>query len=233
MTRRHEAVFFDAQGTLLQAHPSVVDLYWNACRLCNHDVDPAAIGAALKELWSEQKRDAEGQAVCDTSDEVTRQWWDNFNTRLFHRLGMRRGRQLFVSALWDIFGRPENWRTFPEVDEVLAELQRRGYRLGVVSNWDSRLLPICDHLRITDRVEFVIASASVGVEKPDPRIFQIALSRAGVSPDRAIHVGDDFEADFVGARRAGIEAVLLDRDGSHPPERGGIASLRELLDMLQ
>lgn len=231
--RRYEAVFLDAQGTLLQAHPSVADLYLDACRRCGHDAAPAEMVAALREIWREYKRSTEGQKQYDTSEEITRQWWDDFNSRIFRRLGMQNGQGQFLSTLWEVFGHPGNWRTFPEVDEVLAELRRRGYRLGVVSNWDSRLLPICDHLGLTEQMEFVIASALVGVEKPDRRIFQMALSRIGISSDRAIHVGDDFEADVEGARGAGITAVLLDRDGTHPPERGGIPSLRGLLDILK
>ncbi len=229
---RYDAVFLDAQGTLLQAHPSVTAIYREACRLCGHRATRGEIGATLAALWREYRSATEGQKRYDTSDEITRQWWTDFNSRLFQRLGMREGQEQFVAALWDLFGRAENWRTFPEVEEVLVELRRRGYRLGIVSNWDSRLLPICEGLGLIGHVEFVLASAIVGVEKPDSRIFQQALSRMGVPAQRAVHVGDDYEADVEGARGAGIDAVLLDRDGRHPTERGAIPTLRDLLQIL-
>ncbi len=230
--RRYDALFLDAQGTLLQAHPSVAALYGEACRRCGKRAGPREMTRTIADLWTDHRRTTRGRQRYDTSDEITRQWWTDFNTRLFHRLGMEGEPGPFVAILWDIFGRPENWRTFPEVEEVVEELRRRGYRLGVVSNWDPRLLPICDGLGLTAKMDFLLASSLAGVEKPDPRIFHLALSRAGVSPDRAIHVGDDYEADLQGARGAGIDALLLDREGNHAGEPNRIHTLRELLEIL-
>src|SRR6185369_11929590 len=86
-----------------------------------------------------------------------------------------------------------------------------GITIGVVSNWDTRLKSICDGLGLTPLVDFIIISAEVGVRKPDPRIFQMALDKAGVRPEEAIHVGDLPEEDAEGARRAGVRPVLIDR----------------------
>lgn len=230
--RRYHVVFLDAQGTLLHSQPSVTALYADACQQCGKIVGQPEVAGTLRELWLEYKRSTQGQKLYDTSDEMTKKWWVDFNTRVFHRLGMEKGLEQFVGILWDIFGRPEIWRTFPEVEEVLVELRRRNYRLGVVSNWDSRLLSICEHLGITAHLDFVVASAAVGVEKPDQRIFQIALSRAGTPPDRAIHVGDDYEADVLGAQGSGIDAVHLVRDGNPPSAGIAIRNLRELLKIL-
>ncbi len=228
----YQAVFLDAQGTILQAHPSTIDIYAHACRECDRSFRRDEIAKAIGELWEEHKHATDGQKRYDTSDAVTKQWWFDFNARLFRRLGLSEGLERFVEILWDLFGRPENWRPYPEVNEVLAELRLRGYRLGVVSNWDSRLLPICDGIGISHQVDFVLASAMVGVEKPDPRIFQVALDRAGVSSDRAIHVGDDYEADIQGAGGAGIRAVHLVRDGGGRANGSSIRTLTELLQIL-
>lgn len=230
--RRYRAVFLDAQGTLIRPYPSTVDLYREALRGSGAEVDPARIAQAVSELWTEHKRATAGQSRFDTSDEATRRWWDEFNTRLFRRLIGDGNPAPFVAASWEIFGRPEKWRTFQEVDQVVEELRRRGYRLGVVSNWDSRLLPICQSLGLARRMDFLLASALAGVEKPDPRIFRLALATAGVSPGEAIHVGDDYEADVLGARAAGIEALLLDRGGQHEGKPERIGSLTELLEKL-
>ena len=229
---RYDAVFLDAQGTLIQPHPPTSVLYAEACRRCGQEIDPSRIARSIADLWMEHKRATDGRLRFDTSDEISRQWWTDFNTRLFHRLGMGGEPEPFVATLWELFGRPENWRTFPEVEMVTGELRRRGYRLGMVSNWDSRLLSICDSLGLTSRLDFVLASALVGAEKPDPRIFEMALARAGVAPERAIHVGDDYEADVLGAQHVGISALLLDRDGVHDGKPNRIRSLQELLDSL-
>ena len=93
-------------------------------------------------------------------------------------------------------------------------------------------MEICDTLRLSSLIEFVVASAAVGMEKPDKRIFEIALSMAGVGADRAVHVGDDYTADVIGAKYAGLEAIFLDRDGRHP-ENGHIPTIHSLSELLE
>ncbi len=233
--RRYAVVFLDAQGTLLRAKPSLVGIYGQVFRRFGRDVTEGEITGVVADIWAEYRAALDPERTAfDTSDELTRLWWADFNGRLFDRLAVEGDRQAFLDALWDVFGLADNWDLFPEVPEVLATLRERGYRLAVVSNWDSRLLEICDHLELSPMVEFVVASAAVGMEKPDPRIFEIALSMAGVSADQAIHVGDDYAADVLGARGAGVDAVLLDRAGHTAPSEGSltIRSLRELPHLL-
>lgn len=233
--RNRDFVFLDAQGTLLQAKPSLSGIYALICRRFGRDVAEQELNAVVAGIWSEYRASIDsGMALLDTSDELTREWWAGFNGRLFDRLEVQGDRQAFLDALWDVFGHAENWQLFPEVSGVLEVLRARGYRLAVVSNWDSRLIEICNRLELTRLMEFVVASAAVGMEKPDRRIFDIALSMAGVSADQAVHVGDDYSADVVGARRAGIEAIFLDREGRHPnvDHVRSIRSLSELLEIL-
>lgn len=98
----------------------------------------------------------------------------------------------------------------PGTADVLMELRRRGVVVGVVSNADGRVESYLEAAGLREHLDFVVDSAVVGVEKPDPRIFEHALSLAGVAPDEAVHVGDLYEVDVVGATRAGVGALLLD-----------------------
>lgn len=93
--------------------------------------------------------------------------------------------------------------------ESLARLRAAGLRLGVVSNSDGRVEEALEAAGLRHYFDVVIDSAVVGVEKPDPRIFQAALDRLGVVPEEALYVGDLYQVDVVGARAAGMEAVLL------------------------
>ena len=229
--RRHDFVFLDAQGTLLQARPSLSGVYSLICGRFGLEISETDLTAAVAGIWAEYRTSIDPEnAILDTSDEITRQWWANFNGRLYERLGIARDRQAFLDALWDVFGRAENWTLFSDVEGALAELRRRGYKLAIVSNWDSRLLEICDMLGLSELMEFVVASAAVGVEKPDKRIFKIALAKAGIDAERAIHVGDDYTADVLGAKYAGVEAVYLDREGLHP-ENGHVPTIRSLSEL--
>ena len=99
---------------------------------------------------------------------------------------------------------------------ALDRLRAAGLRLGVVSNSDGRVVQALEAAGLSDSFDVVIDSGVVGIEKPDPRIFQAALDALGVAPQEALYVGDLFEVDVVGARAAGIEAVLLAPFGSRP-----------------
>lgn len=113
----------------------------------------------------------------------------------------------------------------------LDRLKGAGYRLAVVSNWDNSLHRTLRMHGLTDYFDLVVASLEEGVEKPDPRIFQIVLDRLGVAAADALHVGDSPVDDWQGARSAGIKALLIDRDGPAPSDTH-IESLHQLAEML-
>lgn len=101
-------------------------------------------------------------------------------------------------------------RVRPGTTDVLRQLKDAGYRLAVISNADGRVEALLEGVGLREYFEFVIDSGVVGIEKPDPRIFQMALERAGVAPADAVYIGDLYEIDVVGARAAGLRAILLD-----------------------
>ena len=110
------------------------------------------------------------------------------------------------------------WRmVMPGVPQALERLQRQGLTLAVVSNSDGTCAQSLDEAGLLRYMNFVIDSAEVGVEKPDPRIFEIAVARCGANPRRTLYVGDLYHADVVGARGAGLHALLLDPHGDWPP----------------
>jgi len=101
----------------------------------------------------------------------------------------------------------------PDVVPTLQRLRALGLKLVVVSNANGRLRHLFDRLGLTGAVDILFDSHEEGVEKPDPRLFQIALSKAQAQPDTTLHVGDLYHVDVVGARAAGLHAVLLDVAG--------------------
>jgi len=97
----------------------------------------------------------------------------------------------------------------------LASLHNAGFIVGCVSNADGTVDRLLAEAGLAGHLAFIVDSGAVGIEKPDPRIFAIALEKAGVSPAEAMYVGDVYAVDVVGARRAGIEPVLLDPLGRY------------------
>lgn len=104
----------------------------------------------------------------------------------------------------------------PWTRAVLETLRRAGYRLAVVSNADGRVASWLHQKRLGDLFETIVDSHLVGIEKPDPGIFELALERTGFRAEEAVHVGDLYSVDVLGARRAGIAPVLIDPEGAHP-----------------
>jgi putative hydrolase of the HAD superfamily len=131
--------------------------------------------------------------------------------------------------LYDEFIKYETYRLYPDVLPALEALRERGVALGIISNWEGWLESLLLHLQIRDFFATTTISGHHGVEKPDPRIFELALRGLGVAPAEAAHVGDSVPHDVEGARRAGLLPVLIDRHGAHGRrEYLRIADLREL-----
>ncbi len=108
------------------------------------------------------------------------------------------------------------WRVMlPSTPRILRELRDRGLILGVVSNADGRIAAILRQCGIEQFFQVMIDSHLVGVEKPDPRIFHLALARAQARPEQAIFIGDIYGVDVLGAERAGIRPLLLDTLGCY------------------
>jgi putative hydrolase of the HAD superfamily len=100
---------------------------------------------------------------------------------------------------------------FDDVEPTLTLLREKGLILGLISNVDSDITPLCQELGLSALLQIVVTSQDVGIGKPYPEIFQEALRQAKVKPDEAIYVGDQYQIDVEGANAAGMHGVLLDR----------------------
>jgi putative hydrolase of the HAD superfamily len=120
----------------------------------------------------------------------------------------------YSDALESWFSRPVVMRPYSEVVEVLETLKEQGYRLGIVSNWSWNLRERVAQVGLAPYFEIVWSSAYAGCNKPHPCIFEQALAMMQVSPKRAFYAGDSYRHDVVGARNAGLDVALLDRDGT-------------------
>jgi putative hydrolase of the HAD superfamily len=106
------------------------------------------------------------------------------------------------------------WNTVdPDAAPALTAVRRAGLGAAVISNSNGSARSLLESLGLAGHLDFVVDSAEEGVEKPDPRIFERALARAGVAPGEAVYIGDLYSIDVRGARAAGMRAVLLDPGG--------------------
>ncbi len=235
-----EVVIFDAGLTLLHARPSFLHVFAEAVRRAGADIDPddvAAAGDAFRELWQSHGEEWEraGELSPHLGDEAAeRRFWRGLYLRLLEHLEVPGDHRDIAAAVHAAFLRPESWQIFEEVEDVLDDLERRGVRLAIISNWGRALRGILRALALLERFETVIVSAEERIEKPDLAIFDRALERLGELPGPHIaYVGDDLRHDVQPARRIGLCAVLVDRHDRHPEHRGArVSDLRQLPEVL-
>jgi putative hydrolase of the HAD superfamily len=232
-----KAVFFDAGHTLLYAHPDLGTVYAEATAAFGVRLAPERYAETFVPVFAETTRIYAGTSTASDSQDY--EMWRDITRRIYDRLAPLSGIPFdaWFGSLYRRFGSPDVWRFYDDVESVLRTLRARGLKIGVVSNWDSRLKAISDGLGLTPLVDFIVISAEVGVRKPDPGIFRMALDRAGVRAEEAIHVGDLLEEDVEGARRAGVRPVLIDRKKKITADRSPadvrvVASLAELIPLL-
>ncbi len=228
-------VFFDAGHTLLHAQPSVAAIYSREARRMGARVTAAQIARAWPPIWTAFTRAyAENPANGAASEAQDRAMWHTLLEHLVEALPALKALdfEAWFGRLYALFGTAEVWRLYGDSLHALRALQRARVRVAVVSNWDARLRRIATELGLDDYVEEYVISAEVGARKPDVRIFERALEAMNAKPAETVHVGDLYDEDIVGAQRAGIRAVLIDRHGK-PAHASGrfevVGSLRELI----
>jgi len=218
-----EIVFFDAGGTLLRPAEDVGEVYARTAGRYGLAVEAPAVVEAFLTAFRDGKRAGHPQ---------TRAWWSEVVRATFAPFGRPTDPQALFDDLYAHFTAPGSWRLFDGARETVEELRARGYRTGLISNWDDRLPSLLDGLGLTPLLDPIVVSCRVGAEKPHRRIFESALAEAAVAPGRALMVGDDWEADVEGAEAVGMRALHVRRPGQTAGNGHGVDCLTELLRLL-
>jgi putative hydrolase of the HAD superfamily len=228
-----EMIFFDAGETLIHPLPSFPELFSAVCADHGLNVDSNRIPGITRRLMGNIEERQEQGFTFTNKLEKSRRFWLDFYTGVVRELGYDREDGELPGALYRVFSRPSNYGAYHDVQDTLEELSGRGFRMGLISNFESWLDDLLGDLGIKRFFEVVIISGREGFEKPHPRIFELALERGGVEPQRALHVGDSPISDFGGASKAGMQAVLLDRWDRFPGFEGiRVTDLREIPPLL-
>jgi putative hydrolase of the HAD superfamily len=214
-------ILFDAVGTLIYADPPVAEVYYAAARPFGSRLTVAEVGSRFHPALAAEQGDNSR-----TSEPNERERWRRIVSRVID--DTPGAGPVIFEQLWQHFARPESWQLYDDVSIALVELNRRGLKLGIASNFDARLIPIVRGHPPLAVCKAVFVSSHVGYTKPDPRFFQAIEAQLGVSPEQIALVGDDELSDVAGATRAGWRAILLDRAGACQNAKA-IRSLAELL----
>ncbi len=207
-----KAIFLDALGTMVELEPPWVGL---RAALGDSVDDRRLVPAVRAEMAYYKEHSHEGRDPESLAE-------------LRRRCAELLSRELDVEVSVETLVDSIRFDPYPDAVAALEGLRSRGLKLVCVSNWDCSLGAVLDRCGLAEHLDGAVSSAEAGARKPDPAIFEPALSLAGCEPGEALHVGDTREEDLEGARAAGIPALLIDReDGS-----GDIAGLGEVAERL-
>ena len=213
--RGPSVVFFDVGGTLVYTDLGHLDLLHQALVIIGYKVAREEVLAANDLARRAVARRRRRHAARMNTGEASRMWLEHLTSALNLDLQGESLEQELSQAIRQIETQsPE--QVDPDALAVLASLLDRGYRLGVISNWSADLPEYLAARDLARYFEVIIASESAGSAKPHREIFLKGLAAMGCSPGEAVHVGDDYWADIVGARDLGMAAILLDRDNEDP-----------------
>jgi len=227
-----KAILFDAAGTLFRVRGSVGDTYATVARRHGVVVAPAEIEPRFRAAFGAMPPLGFPGVAAAELPQREHEWWRAVVAAVFR--GFRFSDfDAFFQDLFLHFARADSWELFPDTQPALTGLRARGLRLAIVSNFDGRLVGICDGLGIAGCFDGIVMSGRVGCAKPDPKIFAIALDRLGVAAAEAVHVGDSDSEDVRGAEAAGLRGVLIARASPGGGPRAAIHDLRELYTHLR
>ena len=227
MSPRLKSVFLDAGGVLV--FPNWLRV---SAALAARGVHVAPEALAGAEPFA--KRRLDDTSTIQVTNDAGRGWL-YFNL-ILEELGVDRSAAT-DAALAELHAYHEAsnlWELVPKgVLPALSALRDRGLHLTVVSNANGRLAALLERVNLAASFDCVLDSHDEGVEKPDPRIFEIALERSGASRDSTIHVGDLYQVDVLGARAAGLRGVLFDQQGLYEDvDCPRVRSLADLADQV-
>jgi HAD superfamily hydrolase (TIGR01662 family) len=214
-----KAIFFDFDGTLRHSVPTGGDVFNDYVITLGLQVN---LEDRLRAMRWEHRYWASSVDLRDdllAHSGTTEKFWIEYSRRRLVVLG--------ASPTWALEFAPKVSMHMGEVykpesivpDDVrqtLAELKHAGYRMAVVSNRDKPFQSDLDDHLLSEFFEFSLAGGEVDSYKPEPGIFEHALQRGNVTAQETIYIGDNYFADVVGSRRAGLRPVLYDPEGVFP-----------------
>jgi len=218
----HDLVCFDAGFTLIQPRQTIADNLAEVLEAHGHDVGPDDIRRAwdAADAWFWETYHQPGN-VAWTSDADIEATWRRYHGLMLDHLGFIERQHELIDAIIASHLSETAWQPYPDtiaaLELVLRHPSREGRpraRIAVISDFGSALADVMRAAGLTPFLDLLLISAVEGLAKPAPEFFLLACARAGVAPTDAVMIGDSYRADVLGARSAGLDAILLDRNGT-------------------
>jgi HAD superfamily hydrolase (TIGR01549 family) len=231
----YKAVFFDLDGTLRHSVPLAADVFTQKARELGFDVSDEierATGRWEHSYWANSDDLREDSETYKGEDA----FWNNYTQRRLKAMGADQAKIKKLTPAIRIHMRSkyrhDDWVP-PELHEILPSLREAGFKLGVLSNRSQPFAEQMVELNLAHYFEYVKAAGEIGTWKPNPMVFDSMLEHFNVRPNESVYIGDNYYADVVGARAAGMEPILYDPRGLFlDADCTRITSFRELPEIL-
>jgi putative hydrolase of the HAD superfamily len=209
-----QVIFLDAVGTLFGVKGSVGQIYADLAQHHGIDADAEELNQAFFRAFKAAPEMAFPGSDPALVPEQEYRWWRVIAQQTFSSAGAIDkfvDFDGFFADLYAHFATAAPWVLYPDVPPALERWRRRGIALGVISNFDTRLYQVLEHLNLLSYFSSITLSSEAGAAKPDPLIFATALQKHRCEASQAWHLGDSEAEDVAGARAAGLHGILVRR----------------------
>jgi len=229
-----KAIFFDWFNTLARYEPPREELHSQALRKFGIEVSPEKIlpGVLTADTYF---FDENANSPVEKRDRKERaEVYTRYQKIILSEAGVKADQKLLAKVMNKVeqLFKGITFTLFDDVLSTLETLKEQRFTLGLLTNLAQDMSPLCHKLGLESYLDFVVTSQQVGADKPEPPIFLAALDRAKVEASQAVHVGDQYKLDVVGARGVGINPILIDRYDLYP-EVSDCSRIRDLTELAQ
>jgi putative hydrolase of the HAD superfamily len=227
-----KAVFFDLYQTLVHYEPPREEIEAKVLQNLGIDISPATLVRPLivadEFIYTEIAR----RSLSARSKEEKTALYLQYQEILLREAGIACSQKVIYSLLGAMQQAKMDLVLFDDVAPALDELKNKGLILGLISNVEQDMSQTLTRLNLPAWLTVLVTSQEAGAGKPRPEIFRYALERAGVKPAEAIYIGDQYQVDVIGAKGAGMKAILIDRNDYYQniTDCPKIRSLKEVVD---
>jgi len=213
-----KAVFFDWFNTLARYDPPREELEYQALQEFGITASPEEIKRGLLIADTDYYQENTVSPIRQRSPEEQAKVFVHYQKTVLGEAGISAREELLLrimSRLRELYAET-TFILFDDVIPTLKTLKKHKLILGLVTNLSKEIDSICQKLGIASYLNFIVSSEEAGADKPEPAIFLLALERAGLTASEAVHVGDQYKLDVLGARGVGITPILIDRSDNYP-----------------
>ncbi|NIM10987.1 MAG: HAD-IA family hydrolase [Candidatus Aminicenantes bacterium] len=228
-------ISFDVGFTLIKTEPPVGEVYATIAARFGFHLNPEETHSRFRKTWVKQnelnRQKTTDNALAD--EERSYQWWKGIFKESIGDTIPPEDLETVFKVCYQEYAKGEYWRIYPEVCRTLTTLRSRGFHLVVLSNWDHRLLRTLKDLQLDRFFEKIYISTRIGYAKPDPRAFLYIIEDLKIPKQALLHIGDTLEDDIIGAQKANIQCVCIDRRGKYQSIPGPVPIISSLSELLE